>query len=176
MTYVRQDDYAIGREVHIRLEGMRTDIHGALESAHGVLGPLGLVAAVGDGLRQEAAWISPGSDGAGPGSCWQSVSRSVGQSVSRSSTVLDGQRCWCHTHPWVRRPLSVYAQIHLTVSEWLAQIKVVCLLVQSMTRIKQELEFNRSNHIRLGTCTSTVSMGNSSHGRPVLSDLAPDGL
>lgn len=55
---MRQDDDTIGGEVYVRLEGMSTDIHGALESAHGVLGPCSLVAAVGYGLGQKAASIS----------------------------------------------------------------------------------------------------------------------
>lgn len=50
---MRQDNYAIGRQVHIRLDGMRSHLDGSLERSHGVLGPRDLGATVGDGLREE---------------------------------------------------------------------------------------------------------------------------
>lgn len=53
--------------MHIRLDGMRTDVRGAPEGSHRVLGVFRLVAAVRDRLRETPVRMTLRSDGAGPG-------------------------------------------------------------------------------------------------------------
>ena len=47
---MRDDGDAVGREVHVRLDGVGADARGGAEGGHRVLRVGGLVAAVGDGL------------------------------------------------------------------------------------------------------------------------------
>lgn len=49
-THMRDDGDAVGREVHVRLDGVGADARGGTEGGHRVLRVGGLVAAVGDGL------------------------------------------------------------------------------------------------------------------------------
>ena len=65
-TYMRKHNDAILGKMHIRLEGMRTDVDRLAERGHAVLGQQGLEAAVGDGLREGARGVAAGGDGRGP--------------------------------------------------------------------------------------------------------------
>ena len=47
-----EDDYAVLRKMQIRLDGMRTHGYSTAEGAHGILRIRGLVATMGDSLRQ----------------------------------------------------------------------------------------------------------------------------
>lgn len=53
--------------MHIRLYGMRTDVRGAPERSHRVLGVFRFVSAVRDRLRETPVRLTLRSDGAGPG-------------------------------------------------------------------------------------------------------------
>jgi hypothetical protein len=53
--------------MHIRLDGVRTDVRGAPEGSHRVLGVLRLVAAVRNRLRETPVRMTLRSEGAGPG-------------------------------------------------------------------------------------------------------------
>ena len=52
---MREHDDAVLGQMQIRLDGAGADGDGAAEGAHGVLRVRGLVATVGDGLRQPLA-------------------------------------------------------------------------------------------------------------------------
>ena len=84
-----QNHDTIGREAQIRLYGVGTSLHGALEGAHGVLRPRSLVATMGNVLRQKAGSISLGRNGGCPG-------RLLG--VSRGQTR--DEACFVSGYPW----------------------------------------------------------------------------
>lgn len=90
---------AVGREVHVRLQRVRADGHGALEGAHRVLREGGLVPAVGDGLGEQAVRAPPGGDRRGEGRWAEHVSLGRDSQLTSTTNLHSGQHRYLSASP-----------------------------------------------------------------------------